>query len=138
MTPNRRRGQNLFRPIFRVRHSGARSYANPESRRFTKQAPQLTGLFKRETLLSGLPVNNDTVKDRIRPTVDRHPLASVGALLGADLEDAGAACAAAGGRRGHCVGGQLMSVTAVRPQAPRSRANDSTRPARASWGHPAL
>jgi mono/diheme cytochrome c family protein len=33
---------------------------------YTKQAPQLTGLFKRETLLSGLPVNDDTVKDRIR------------------------------------------------------------------------
>ena len=33
---------------------------------YTKHAPQLTGLFKRETLLSGLPVNNETVKDRIR------------------------------------------------------------------------
>jgi mono/diheme cytochrome c family protein len=33
---------------------------------YSKQAPQLTGLFKRETLLSGLPVNDDTVKDRIR------------------------------------------------------------------------
>ena len=33
---------------------------------YTKQAPQLTGLFKRETLLSRLPVNDDTVKDRIR------------------------------------------------------------------------
>jgi mono/diheme cytochrome c family protein len=33
---------------------------------YTKHAPQLTGLFKRETLLSGLPVNDDTVKDRIR------------------------------------------------------------------------
>ena len=33
---------------------------------YTKNAPQLTGLFKRETLLSGLPVNTDTVKDRIR------------------------------------------------------------------------
>jgi mono/diheme cytochrome c family protein len=33
---------------------------------YTKHAPQLTGLFKRETLLSGLPVNTDTVKDRIR------------------------------------------------------------------------
>jgi mono/diheme cytochrome c family protein len=33
---------------------------------YTKQAPQLTGLFKRETLLSGLPVNDGTVKDRIR------------------------------------------------------------------------
>jgi mono/diheme cytochrome c family protein len=33
---------------------------------YTTHAPQLTGLFKRETLLSGLPVNNDTVKDRIR------------------------------------------------------------------------
>jgi mono/diheme cytochrome c family protein len=33
---------------------------------FTKNAPQLSGLFQRETLLSGLPVNDDTVKDRIR------------------------------------------------------------------------
>jgi mono/diheme cytochrome c family protein len=33
---------------------------------FTTHAPQLTGLFARGTLLSGLPVNNDTVKDRIR------------------------------------------------------------------------
>jgi mono/diheme cytochrome c family protein len=33
---------------------------------FTTHAPQLTGLFQRGTLLSGLPVNNDTVKDRIR------------------------------------------------------------------------
>jgi len=33
---------------------------------YTKNAPQLTGLFQRETLLSGLPVTNDTVKDRIR------------------------------------------------------------------------
>ena len=33
---------------------------------FSKTAPQLTGLFARGTLLSGLPVNNDTVKDRIR------------------------------------------------------------------------
>jgi len=33
---------------------------------FTKQAPQLTGLYQRGTLLSGLPVNDDNVKDRIR------------------------------------------------------------------------
>ncbi len=33
---------------------------------YTKNAPQLTGLFQRETLLSGLPVTTDTVKDRIR------------------------------------------------------------------------
>ena len=33
---------------------------------FTKTAPQLTGLFARPTLLSGLPVNDDAVKDRIR------------------------------------------------------------------------
>jgi cytochrome c5 len=33
---------------------------------FTKNAPQLTGLYGRGTLLSGLPVNDDTVKDRIR------------------------------------------------------------------------
>ena len=33
---------------------------------FTTHAPQFTGLFARGTLLSGLPVNNDTVKDRIR------------------------------------------------------------------------
>ncbi len=33
---------------------------------FTKNAPQLTGLYQRGTLLSGLPVNDDTVKDRIR------------------------------------------------------------------------
>ena len=33
---------------------------------FTSHAPQLNGLFQRGTLLSGLPVNNDTVKDRIR------------------------------------------------------------------------
>jgi mono/diheme cytochrome c family protein len=33
---------------------------------YTTHAPQLTGLFKREALLSGLPVNDDTVKDRIR------------------------------------------------------------------------
>jgi len=33
---------------------------------FTKNAPQLTGLYQRSTLLSGLPVNDDNVKDRIR------------------------------------------------------------------------
>ena len=33
---------------------------------FTKNAPQLTGLYQRDTLLSGLPVNDDNVKDRIR------------------------------------------------------------------------
>jgi mono/diheme cytochrome c family protein len=33
---------------------------------FSKTAPQLTGLFQRPTLLSGLPVNSETVKDRIR------------------------------------------------------------------------
>jgi mono/diheme cytochrome c family protein len=33
---------------------------------FTKNAPQLVGLYQRGTLLSGLPVNDDTVKDRIR------------------------------------------------------------------------
>jgi mono/diheme cytochrome c family protein len=33
---------------------------------YTKHAPQLTGLFQRETLLSGLPVTTETVKDRIR------------------------------------------------------------------------
>jgi len=33
---------------------------------FTKNAPQLAGLYQRGTLLSGLPVNDDTVKDRIR------------------------------------------------------------------------
>src|SRR6266567_5719278 len=33
---------------------------------FTKNAPQLTGLYGRGTLLSGLPVNDDNVKDRIR------------------------------------------------------------------------
>jgi mono/diheme cytochrome c family protein len=33
---------------------------------FSKTAPQLAGLFQRPTLLSGLPVNNETVKDRIR------------------------------------------------------------------------
>jgi cytochrome c5 len=33
---------------------------------FTKNAPQLTGLYQRGTLLSGLPVNDDNVKDRIR------------------------------------------------------------------------
>jgi mono/diheme cytochrome c family protein len=33
---------------------------------FTKNAPQLAGLYQRATLLSGLPVNDDTVKDRIR------------------------------------------------------------------------
>jgi mono/diheme cytochrome c family protein len=33
---------------------------------FTKNAPQLTGLYQRGALLSGLPVNDDTVKDRIR------------------------------------------------------------------------
>ena len=33
---------------------------------FTTHAPRLTGLYQRGTLLSGLPVNNDTVKDRIR------------------------------------------------------------------------
>ena len=33
---------------------------------FTKNAPQLTGLYHRGTLLSGLPVNDDNVKDRIR------------------------------------------------------------------------
>jgi mono/diheme cytochrome c family protein len=33
---------------------------------FTKNAPRLTGLYQRGTLLSGLPVNDDTVKDRIR------------------------------------------------------------------------
>jgi len=33
---------------------------------FAKNAPQLAGLYQRGTLLSGLPVNDDTVKDRIR------------------------------------------------------------------------
>jgi mono/diheme cytochrome c family protein len=33
---------------------------------FTKNAPQLTGLYQRGALLSGLPVNDDNVKDRIR------------------------------------------------------------------------
>jgi cytochrome c5 len=33
---------------------------------FTKNAPQLAGLYQRGTLLSGLPVSDDTVKDRIR------------------------------------------------------------------------
>jgi cytochrome c5 len=33
---------------------------------FTKNAPQLTGLYQRGTLLSGLPVNDDNVKDRVR------------------------------------------------------------------------
>jgi cytochrome c5 len=33
---------------------------------YTKHAPQLTGLFQRETLLSGLPVTTETVKERIR------------------------------------------------------------------------
>jgi mono/diheme cytochrome c family protein len=33
---------------------------------FTKNAPQLAGLYQRGTLLSGLPVNDGTVKDRIR------------------------------------------------------------------------
>src|SRR5258707_8347239 len=33
---------------------------------YTKNAPQLTGLYQRGTLLSGLPVNDDNVKDRIR------------------------------------------------------------------------
>ena len=33
---------------------------------FTKNAPQLTGLYQRPALLSGLPVNDDNVKDRIR------------------------------------------------------------------------
>jgi mono/diheme cytochrome c family protein len=33
---------------------------------FSTTAPHLTGLYGRQTLLSGLPVNDDTVKDRIR------------------------------------------------------------------------
>ena len=33
---------------------------------FTTKAPQLAGLYQRGTLLSGQPVNDDTVKDRIR------------------------------------------------------------------------
>jgi mono/diheme cytochrome c family protein len=33
---------------------------------FTKNAPQLTGLYQRGTLLSGLAVNDENVKDRIR------------------------------------------------------------------------
>ena len=33
---------------------------------FTKNAPQLTGLYQRGTLLSGLPVTDDNVKNRIR------------------------------------------------------------------------
>ena len=33
---------------------------------FTKNAPQLTGLFQRGTLLSGLPVTTENVKNRIR------------------------------------------------------------------------
>jgi len=33
---------------------------------FTKNAPQLAGLYGRGTLLSGLPVTDDNVKDRIR------------------------------------------------------------------------
>jgi mono/diheme cytochrome c family protein len=33
---------------------------------FTKNAPQLTGLYRRGTLLSGLPVNDENLKNRIR------------------------------------------------------------------------
>jgi len=33
---------------------------------FTKNAPQLTGLYQRGTLLSGLPVTDENVKNRIR------------------------------------------------------------------------
>src|SRR5215470_4181043 len=33
---------------------------------FTTNAPQLAGLYQRGTLLSGLPVNDETVKERIR------------------------------------------------------------------------
>jgi mono/diheme cytochrome c family protein len=33
---------------------------------FTKNAPQLTGLYQRGTLLSGLPVNDENVKNCIR------------------------------------------------------------------------
>lgn len=33
---------------------------------FSKTAPQLTGLYQRGTLLSGKPVNDDNLKDRIR------------------------------------------------------------------------
>jgi mono/diheme cytochrome c family protein len=33
---------------------------------FSTTAPHLTGLYQRETLLSGLPVNDDNVKNRIR------------------------------------------------------------------------
>jgi mono/diheme cytochrome c family protein len=33
---------------------------------YTKNAPPLSGLYGRGTLLSGLPVNDDNVKDRIR------------------------------------------------------------------------
>ena len=33
---------------------------------FTKNAPQLAGLYQRGTLLSGLPVTDETVKNRIR------------------------------------------------------------------------
>ena len=33
---------------------------------FTKDIPKLTGLFAHQTLLSGAPVNDDTVKNQIR------------------------------------------------------------------------
>jgi mono/diheme cytochrome c family protein len=33
---------------------------------FTKDIPKLTGLFQHQTLLSGAPVNDDTVKNQIR------------------------------------------------------------------------
>jgi mono/diheme cytochrome c family protein len=33
---------------------------------FTRNAPQLTGLYQRGTLLSGLPVTDENVKNRIR------------------------------------------------------------------------
>ncbi len=33
---------------------------------FAKQAPRLDGLFKRETMVMGMPVNEDNVKNQIR------------------------------------------------------------------------
>ena len=33
---------------------------------FTKDIPKLTGLYKRATLISGEPVNDDTVRDKIQ------------------------------------------------------------------------
>jgi mono/diheme cytochrome c family protein len=53
---------------------------------FTKNAPQLTGLYQRGTLLSGLPVTDENVKNRIR-NGGENMAAYKYALSDADIDD---------------------------------------------------